>query len=183
MLICIMELKDVVSVSGKSGLHKIIGKGVSGLVLESLDESAKRSITPVTQKVSILEDVSIYTEDSDIKLSDVFRKMEEMEKSGQLTAFSKDFAPDQVREWFSSIVPDFNRNRVYNSDIIKVHSWFQLLKGKIDYESPEGKETQEADKDKSNSKSKSVKPVKKVEAKAKTSKGAAKTTITSRKMS
>lgn len=179
-----MELKDVVSVAGKPGLHKIIGKGTSGLVLESLDESAKKSITPVTQKVSVLEDVSIYTEDSDVKLSEVFRKMDQLDKEGQLGSISKDANGADIKKWFANIVPDFNTERVYNSDIQKVFTWYNLLKGKMDFNAPQESEEQSAsEKEKAVTKSKSIKPVKKVEAKAKTSKGAAKTTITSRKMS
>jgi len=179
-----MELKDVVSVAGKSGLHKIIGKGAAGLVLESIDDQAKRSITPVTQKVSILEDVSIYTEDSDLKLSQVFIKMEELDKAGTLIALSKDTSADRVKEWFAELVPNFSREKVYNSDIHKVAAWYNLLKGKVDFNAmPETEEGDSNEKEKSAAKSKAIKPIKKIESKAKTSKGVTKTSITSRKMS
>jgi hypothetical protein len=184
MFLCRMELKDVVSVAGKPGLHKIIGKGVSGLVLESLDEAAKRTITPVTQKVSVLEDVSIYTEEGDIKLSEVFKKMDELDKAGALETLAKDASGEAIKKWFENFVPDFSRERVYNSDIQKVSNWYNLLKGKIDFNAePVAEDAETTDKDKVVSKSKTIKPIKKVEAKAKTSKGAAKTAITSRKMS
>lgn len=177
-----MELKDVVSVAGKPGLHKIIGKGASGLVLEALDETAKRSITPLTQKVSILEDISVYTVDGDIKLVEVFKKIEEMEKAGTYKLLSKDSSSVMLKNWFESIIPNFDKDRVYNSDIQKISNWYHLLKGKVDFNAvPEAEETENTDK--SAPKSKSIKPVKKVEAKAKTSKGVTKTAITSRKMS
>lgn len=177
-----MELKDVVSVSGKPGLHKIIGKGVSGLVLEALDGSSKRSITPVTQKVSILEDVSVYTVDGDKKLSEIFISMSDLDAAGTLSALSKDASADAVKKWFEAILPDFDREKVYNSDIHKIASWYTILKGKIDFKAkPESTDVEGAEKPAA--KSKAIKPIKKVEAKAKTSKGAAKTAITSRKMS
>ena len=180
-----MELKDVVSVAGKPGLHKIIGKGASGLVLEALDGTLKRTITPVSQKVSILEDISVYTVEGDSKLADVFMKMDELDKAGNFSVLPKDASGDDIKKWFETIVTDFDKERVYNSDIQKIANWYNLLKGKIDFtakpvtEEAEGTETA----DKTAKVSKSIKPIKKVEAKAKTSKGVTKTTVTSRKMS
>jgi len=177
-----MELKDVVSVSGKPGLHKIIGKGASGLVLESLDALAKRTITPLSQKVSILEDISVYTVDGDIKLSEIFIKMDEMDKAGSLVLLAKDANSDAIKKWFETFVANFDKDRVYNSDIQKLSNWYTLLKGKIDFNAkPIADEAEKTDK--TESKSKTIKPIKKVEAKAKPSKGVTKTAITSRKMS
>ncbi|MFM9945057.1 MAG: DUF5606 domain-containing protein [Bacteroidia bacterium] len=178
-----MELKDVVSVAGKPGLHKIIGKGASGLVLEALDESAKRTITPLSQKVSILEDISVYTIDGDVKLADVFLKIEELDKAGNFTSLTKDASGDAIKKWFETILANFDKERVYNSDIQKVSNWYNMLKGKIDFSAkPEIEDAENPDK--AASKTKTIKPVKKVEAKkVKPSKGATKTAITSRKMS
>lgn len=180
-----MELKDVASVFGKSGLHKIIGKGASGLVLESIDEFKKRTIVPLSQKVSILEDVSVYLSEGEIKLHEVFAKMQQLQKDNLLSNISKNSSGDEVKKWFSSIVPDFDRERVYNSDIIKISSWFSLLNSIIDFSIKPEEENQETALDSDKTKSKSIKPIKKVESKskAKTSKGVTKTTITSRKMS
>ncbi|MCC6721135.1 MAG: DUF5606 domain-containing protein [Bacteroidia bacterium] len=180
-----MELKDVASVHGKSGLHKIIGKGPSGLVLESIDEFKKRTITPLSQKVSILEDVSIYLNDGDLKLFEIFAKMQQMQKDNILLSISKNSSGDEIKKWFTSIVPDFDRERVYNSDILKINGWFTLLNNIIDFSIKPTEETIETTVDNDKTKSKTIKPIKKVEAKsnAKTSKGVTKTTITSRKMS
>ncbi|NUM31603.1 MAG: DUF5606 domain-containing protein [Bacteroidetes bacterium] len=180
-----MELKDVASVFGKSGLHKIIGKGASGLVLESIDEFKKRTITPLSQKVSILEDVSVFLNDGDVKLHDVFAKMQEMSKENNLSSISKNSSADEIKKWFASIVPDFDREKVYNSDIIKISNWFSILNNFIDFSVKQSEENAEQSSETDKTKHKTIKPIKKVEAKAKTktSKGAAKTTITSRKMS
>lgn len=176
----------MVSVSGKPGLHKIIGKSQNGLVLESLDGSAKRMITPVTQKVSVLEDVSIYTEDSDIKLLEVFKKMSDLDEKGNLGSIEKSNTPDQIKSWFASIIPDYNKEKVYNSDILKVCNWYSLLKGKMSFDQTEdAKDDAETPvKEVAAKKTKGGKNIKTGNTpKAKTSKGAAKTTITSRKMS
>ncbi len=177
-----MELKDVVSVAGKPGLHKIIGKGANGLVLESLDGLAKRSITPLSQKVSILEDISVYTHDGDKKLAEVFLSMENMEKNGQLGPLEKTASGEDTKKWFESVLSNFDKERVYNSDIHKINNWFGMLKGKVDFNAKS--EADDAESSDKATKSKSIKPVKKVEAKkVKASKGATKTAITSRKMS
>ena len=184
MFLCTMELKDVVSVAGKPGLHKIIGKGGSGLVLEALDETAKRTITPLTQKVSILEDISVYTTESDVKLAEVFSKMEETDKAGNFTSLTKDASGEDIKKWFGAIIPNFDKERVYNSDIQKISNWFNPLKGKVDFNAkPKTDEATETS-DKAAPKTKNINPVKKVEAKkVKPSKGVTKTAITSRKMS
>ncbi len=175
-----MELKDVVSVAGKPGLHKIIGKGANGLVLESLDGTAKRTITPLSQKVSILDDISVYTLETDIKLSEIFKTMDVMDKAGQYSSLNKDSNGEAIKKWFEAILPNFDKDRVYNSDIQKMSNWFAMLNGKIDFNA----KIEEAEAtDKAITKSKTIKPIKKVEAKAKTSKGVTKTTMTSRKMS
>lgn len=180
-----MELKDIVSVFGKSGLHQIIGKGASGLVLESIDEFKKRTITPLTQKVSILEDVSVFLNDGEIKLHEVFAKMQEINKENNLSSISKNSSAEEIKKWFENIVPEFDKERVYNSDILKISNWFSVLNSLIDFSIKPSDESSENSSDADKSKSKAIKPIKKVEAKAKTktSKGATKTTITSRKMS
>ena len=115
---------------------------------------------------------------------EVFRKMHEIDKAGNLTPLSKNSDASEIKKWFEAIVPEYNREKVYNSDILKVSSWFEMIKDKIDFDAkPQNDEKDTADSEKPAPKSKTVKPVKKVEAKAKTSKGATKTTITSRKMS
>ncbi len=182
MFLCKMELKDVVSVAGKPGLHKIIGKGASGLVLEALDTDAKRTITPLSQKVSILEDISVYTTEGDVKLGEIFVKIEELDKTGNMVLLAKDASGETIKKWLGNILPNFDKERVYNSDIQKMSNWYGLLKGKVDFTAkPEMDDTEKSDK--VDAKSKTIKPIKKVEAKAKTSKGVTKTTMTSRKMS
>ena len=70
-----MDLKEIVAIGGISGLHKIIGRSKTGLILETLSEPTKRFATGMHDKVSVLEDISMYTEDGDMALTEVFVKI------------------------------------------------------------------------------------------------------------
>lgn len=127
------ELKDVVSISGKSGLYQIVGKRANGLIVESLDENKKRFPTSLTQKISILEDISIYTYESDVKLSEVFKMLHQKVKDG-LALVDKSTPNDGVKTFFRNILSDYDEERVYVSDMLKVAQWYALLKDKISFE-------------------------------------------------
>ncbi len=168
-----LKLKDVVAISGKPGLHKIVGKRNNGLIVETLDESKRRFPSSLTQKVSILEDISVFTHDSEVKLAEVLRSIHEKSKEG-LSPVSKSSTGDQARAFFRLVLPDFDEERVYVSDILKISTWYGLLKDLIDFDAaPEVEEDAEAAKDlledKKETKAKVVKP--KVEKAAKASSG------------
>lgn len=127
------ELKDIVSISGKSGLYQIIGKRSNGLIVESLDESKRRFPTSLTQKISILEDISIYTYDSDVKLSEVFKLLHAKVKEG-LSLVDKNTPNEAVKTFFRNILSDFDEERVYVSDMLKVAQWYTLLKDQMSFE-------------------------------------------------
>lgn len=127
-----MELKDVVSIAGKPGLNVIVGQRPNGLIVETIDDKKKRFPTTLSQRVSILEDISIYSKEGDVKLFDVFRRLH-VEAKGGLTLISKKNSGDEIREFFRKVLPDFDETQVYNSDIIKVAVWYEILKDHIDF--------------------------------------------------
>lgn len=127
------ELKDIVSISGQPGLHQIIGKRANGLIVETLDATKRRFPTSLTQKVSILEDISIYTYDGDIKLIDVFRNLHKQVGEG-LIPVGKNNNNEEVKAFFRKIVPDYDEEKVYVSDMLKVSVWYQILKDVISFE-------------------------------------------------
>lgn len=122
-----MNLKEIVAISGVSGLHKIIGRTKTGLILESLNETKKRFPTSIQDKVSVLEDISMYTEEGDMRLAEVFVKLNE--KSGVPT--SKDSA--QTQRKFLVDVIKLDSERVYDSDIKKLLTWYNALKDLVDF--------------------------------------------------
>jgi hypothetical protein len=139
-----MEMKDVVAVTGMPGLHKIIGQNKTGLVLESLADGKKFAST-IRQRVSILADIAIYTEEGEAKLAQVFQSIEALEADGK-TAPDHKADNDAFRAYMALALPDYDRERVYPSDMKKLFVWYHLLKGKMDFAaSTESEESSEED--------------------------------------
>lgn len=122
-----MDLKEIVAISGVGGLHKIIGRTKTGLILETLDASKKRFPTSIQDKVSVLEDISMYTGSGDMRLAEVFVKLNENGKAPS----SKDDSKKQ-RQFLVEVI-DLDSERVYDSDIKKLLNWFHLLKDVLDF--------------------------------------------------
>jgi len=120
-----MNLRGIVSVSGKPGLFKLIGQNKAGFVLESLDaQKIKTVVSLSTTKMASLEDITIFGEDEDIRLPDVLEKM----KTADAIPDLKKSNGDDLREFFRSVAPQHDEERVYTSDIKKIISWFTILK-------------------------------------------------------
>lgn len=121
-----MELKDIVAVSGQSGLHKIIGRTKNGLILETIGAN-KKFATGYQDRVSILEDISMYAVDGDIKLSEILHKAH---AAGNVPT-AKDDAKLQ-RKFLVDLI-NLDSERVYDSDIKKFFTWYNALIGIIDF--------------------------------------------------
>ena len=127
-----LYLNEIVSVSGKPGLHKVVGRRSNGLIVESLDGNGKRFPTNLNQKVSFLSDISMYTYEGDAALADVLKSLHE-KVDGGLSVVSKKNSGDEIRSFFRQVLEDFDEDQVYNSDIIKLVNWYELLKDKLDF--------------------------------------------------
>lgn len=120
-----MNIAGLVAVSGKSGLYKLVGQNKSGFILESLDEKKSKSVVNMsTSKLASLEDITIYSEDEDIRLKDVFEAIKAY--TGTVPDAKED--PKVLRAFFTEIVPNHDAERVYNSDIKKIVGWFSIIK-------------------------------------------------------
>lgn len=118
-------LKDLMAISGYGGLFKFISQARNGVIVESL-ETGKRMNAFATMKVSALEDIAIYTEEKEIPLEDVFVSLHKYENGGE--AISPKSDPDELKDYFSAVLPAYDRERVYVSDIKKVLTWYNLLR-------------------------------------------------------
>ena len=145
-----IKLKDILSISGKGGLFRYIAQARNGIVVESLEDK-KRHVAPATARVSSLEDIAIFTRDEEVPLGDVFYSIHE-ENDGSET-ISHRVAPDQLKDYFEGIVPDYDEERVYVSDIRKVIQWYNQLQkldmleviDKEEEEQPSDEEEQSSD--------------------------------------
>jgi len=120
-----MDLSDILTISGKSGLYKIISKTQNSMIAESL-EDGKRFPVFATNRSSTLEDITIFTEKEDIPLKDVLWKMHETEE-GKKSSIDHKADDKSLKDYFEKIVPDFDKERVYPSDIKKVIRWYNIL--------------------------------------------------------
>lgn len=119
-----MNLVGIVAVSGKSGLHRLIGQNKSGYILESLDDQKSKTIVNIsTAKLASLDDITVYGEDGDLKLKDILAKMKDAKNVPDAKADGK-----ALRTFFFEVAPDHDEQRVYSSDIKKIVSWFHALK-------------------------------------------------------
>lgn len=117
-------LKDILSISGFGGLYKFISQGRSGIIVESLEDN-KRMNASATAKISALEDIAIFTETEDIPLNDVFKAIFEKENEGE--SISHKSSGNELKSYFEEVLPDYDKDRVYVSDIKKVINWYNIL--------------------------------------------------------
>jgi hypothetical protein len=119
-----MNLRGIVAVSGKTGLFKVIGQNKSGFVLESLDEQKLKLVVNMsTAKLASLEDITVFGEDDDLKLSDIFEQMKDSSAPDPKNADGK-----ALRNYFREVAPQHDEEKVYSSDIKKIINWYSILK-------------------------------------------------------
>lgn len=121
------DLTEVASISGKGGLYKVLKPGRSGVILESLDEKKTRMATNPTHKVSILAEISVYTttEDGAAPLEDLFRKI--YKEFGDDPGVDSKSTPQELMSFLEYILPEYDTERVYPSDVKKLVSWYGIL--------------------------------------------------------
>jgi hypothetical protein len=122
-----MNLKDIASISGKPGLFKVVKPTRTGVILETIDEQKSRVVANANNRVSLLQEISIYTtgNDASIPLEKVFSLIYEKYKKNLKVDAKAD--PSVLKSFLGEIVPDYDTERVYNSDIKKLVAWYQLL--------------------------------------------------------
>lgn len=122
-----MDLSTILSITGKPGLFKLISQTKNGALVESLLDS-RRYPAFAHEKISSLEDISIFTTDDDISLKEVFQKIYEKENGGDCI---DNKAPEQeIRAYMEQVLPNYDSDRVYLSDMRKLFSWYKILNAK-----------------------------------------------------
>ncbi len=120
-----MSLEKIIAISGKPGLFKLIAQTRGGFVAESLLDKKRLSVS-VQQNVSVLSEIAIYTLTEEVPLKDVLLKIKEKEE-GKVTSVAPKDGKDKLEEYFFDVLPEYDEDRVYASDIKKVIQWYNLL--------------------------------------------------------
>lgn len=121
-----MDLKEIASISGKGGLFHILKPTRTGVVVESLDDQKKKMVVGASHRVSVLQEVSIYTTDAEgsVPLEDVFTKIRE--EFGDDPGVDTSDA-EELKAFTKHIIPDYDEERVYPSDMKKLVNWYKIL--------------------------------------------------------
>ena len=137
-----MSLDKILSISGKPGLYELKTQTRSGFLAESLIDGKKVSVS-ARHNVSLLSEIAIYTTSEEIPLADVFEKIKAKENGGE--AISHKSSKDELEEYFFNVLPDYDEDRVYPSDIKKVVQWYNLLQknGHTSFASQDSSEEEE----------------------------------------
>ncbi|WP_298761024.1 DUF5606 domain-containing protein [uncultured Psychroserpens sp.] len=120
-----MSLDKILSISGKPGLYKIVAQTRSGFVAESLIDKKKMAVN-IHNNISVLSEIAVYTLTEELPLREVFKKIRDKENA-QTTSISHKDSKDTLEEYFFGVLPDYDEDRVYASDIKKIVQWYNLL--------------------------------------------------------
>ncbi len=122
-----MSLEKILSISGKPGLYQLKTQTRGGFLAESLIDGKSISVSG-RHNVSLLSEIAIYTLTEEVPLGRIFSKISEKENGG--AAISHKSSKDELEEYFFNVLPDYDEDRVYASDIKKVVQWYNLLQKK-----------------------------------------------------
>ncbi|MCM1030582.1 MAG: DUF5606 domain-containing protein [Oscillibacter sp.] len=120
-------LKEILSISGKPGLYKLITNTSNAIIVESLLDG-KRFPAYSNTKIISLEDISIYTENEDMPLKEVLKRIYDKENGAGILSHKE--ATEKIQAYFEEVVPEYDKDRVYVSDMRKIVQWYNLLSEK-----------------------------------------------------
>ena len=119
--------QTILAISGKPGLYKLVSRGKNNLIVESLDDTHRRQPAFATDRITSLADIAMYTETDDVPLMKVLENIKALEDGKTSSIDPKKANGDELREYFAKVLPDFDRERVHNSDIKKLIQWYNIL--------------------------------------------------------
>ncbi len=130
--------QTILSISGKPGLYKLVSRGKANLIVELVDESHKRLPVFASDSVTSLNDIAIYTEADDIPLTKVLANVYKEENEKPVSFNYKKCSSQELRDYFAKVLPEYDRDRVHDSDIKKLLQWYDILvkNGITDFENP-----------------------------------------------
>ncbi|MCO5259105.1 MAG: DUF5606 domain-containing protein [Crocinitomicaceae bacterium] len=137
-----IKLTGIISISGKSGLYKVVAQAKNSVIVESLEDK-KRIPAYATDRISALEDISIYTYNEEKPLKEIYTDIYKKENGGVTISHKEDVK--KLQTYFLEILPDYDQERVYTSDLKKLFQWYNLLhkSGNLELEEEEKEDSKE----------------------------------------
>ena len=126
-----MGLKGIISISGMPGLYKVLAQSKTGFIVESLVDKKRLPVSSM-QRISMLEDISVFTTTEDLPLKDVMNRIKDFAATAEMVDAKAD--PAKLKDFFKKVIPEFDEERVYTSDIKKIITWFALVRELLDIE-------------------------------------------------
>ena len=120
-------METILSIAGKPGLYKLVSRGKQNLIVEAIDETHRRLPAFATDRVTSLGDIAMYTDAEDIALWEVLTKVGEKEDSKKASINYKKCSSQELRDYFAEVLPNYDRDRVHDSDIKKLLQWYNIL--------------------------------------------------------
>lgn len=120
-------LQTILSIAGKPGLYKLVSRGKSNLIVESLDGTHKRQPAFATDRVTSLADIAMFTDSEDVPLGEILIKLRDKENGKVASLNWRKASAKELQAYFGEVLPNFDRDRVHNSDIKKLLQWYEIL--------------------------------------------------------
>lgn len=135
-------LQTILSIAGKPGLYKLLSRGKGNLICETLDEDHKRVPAFASDRVTSLADIAMYTDSEDVPLGTILASVRDKEDSKPCSLNWRKASANELQSYFAEVLPNFDRDRVHNSDIKKLLQWYDILikAGVTDFEEAQAEE-------------------------------------------
>ena len=135
----------ILAIAGKPGLYKLVSRGKNNLIVEALDGTHKRLPAFATDRITSLNDIAMFTETDDVPLMDVLDNLKKLEDGKKASINEKKVSGKELQDYFTKVLPEWDRDRVQNSHIKKLITWYNILveAGLTDFKEPEEPETTE----------------------------------------
>jgi dephospho-CoA kinase len=120
-------LETILSIAGKPGLFKLVSRGKANLIVEALDDTHKRMPAFATDRITSLADIAMFTDSEDVPLMKVLANLRDKENGKAPSVNFRKASGKELREYFADVLPDYDRDRVHDSDIKKLLQWYEIL--------------------------------------------------------
>ena len=119
--------QTILSIAGKPGLYKLVSRGKNNLIVEALDSTHRRQPAFANDRITSLADIAMYTETDDVPLMTILENMKKIEDGKKASIDPKKASPSELQDYFTKVLPEWDRDRVKNSHIQKLIQWYNIL--------------------------------------------------------